>query len=132
MAKQKAHAAGALEAIFIREGVVTEGTHTSVLGVRNGELRTHPLGPLILPSVTREVILEIAREQNVPVSEHPFTVKELFELDELFVAGTTTDVTPIVDVDGQRIGSGAPGPITKALYAGLQARLYAGSAVAQR
>src|SRR5213075_2545918 len=64
MAKQKAHAAGAMEAIFVRDGVVTEGTHTSVLGVKDGELRTHPLSPLILPSVTREVVLEIAREQR--------------------------------------------------------------------
>jgi D-alanine transaminase len=132
MAKQKAQLAGALEAIFIRDGVVTEGTHTSVLGVKDGELRTHPLGPLILPSVTRELVLEVAREQRIPVREQAFSDRELFALDELFVSGTTTDVTPIVDVDGKRIGSGAPGPITRALYAGLQARLYAGSAVAQR
>jgi D-alanine transaminase len=132
MAKQKAQAAGALEAILVRDGVVTEGTHTSVLGIKDGELRTHPLGPLILPSVTRALILEIAREQRVPVREEAFTTKELFELDELFVAGTTTDVTPIVDVDGKRIGSGKPGPVSMALYAGLQARLYAGAAVAQR
>ena len=132
MAKQKAQAAGAMEAIFVRDGVVTEGTHSSVFGVKNGELRTHALGPLILTSITREVILEIAREQGVPAREDSFSAKELFELDELFVAGTTTDITPIVDVDGRRIGSGKPGPITKALYAGLQARLYAGSAVAQR
>jgi D-alanine transaminase len=132
MAKQKAQAAGALEAIFVRSGTVTEGTHTSVLGVKNGELRTHPLGPLILPSVTREVVLEIAREQGVPVRETPFTAQELFALDELFVAGTTTDVTPIVEVDGKQIGSGKPGPVTKALYAGLQARLYASAAVAHR
>jgi D-alanine transaminase len=132
MAKQKAQAAGALEAILVRDGVVTEGTHTSVLGVKDGALRTHPLGPLILPSVTRELILEVAREQRVPVREEAFTTKELFALDELFVAGTTTDVTPIVDVDGKRIGSGKPGPVSMALYAGLQARLYAGAAVAQR
>ena len=132
MAKQKAQVAGALEAILIRDGVVTEGTHTSVLGVKNGELRTHPLGPLILPSVTREVVLEVAREQGVPVREEAFSARELFELDELFVAGTTTDITPIVDVDGKTIGSGKPGPVSKALYGGLQARLYADSAVPQR
>lgn len=132
MAKQKAQVAGALEAIFVRDGLVTEGTHTSVLGVKNGELRTHPLSPLILPSVTRELVLEVAREQHVPVREDAFTAKELFELDELFVAGTTTDVSPIVEVDGRRIGSGKPGPVSRALYAGLQARLYADSAVAQR
>ena len=132
MAKQKAQAAGAMEAIFIRDGIVTEGTHTSAFGVTGGELRTHPLSPLILPSITRELILEIAREQGVRVREEPFTDKELFALDELFVSGTTTDVTPIVEVDGRRIGSGKPGPVSKALYAGLQGRLYAGSAVAQR
>lgn len=132
MAKQKAQVAGALEAVLIRDGIVTEGTHTSVLGIKDGELRTHPLGPLILPSVTRELILEIAREQRIPVREEAFTTKELFALDELFVAGTTTDVTPIVEVDFKRIGSGKPGPVSMALYAGLQARLYAGAAVAQR
>ncbi len=132
MAKQKAQAAGALEAIFVRDGIVTEGTHTSVLGVRKGTLITHPLGPLILPSVTRELVLEVARAQGVPVSEQPFTKQELFALDELFVSGTTTDVTPIVEVDSRRIGSGKPGPVSKALSAGLQARLYEGRAVAQR
>jgi D-alanine transaminase len=132
MAKQKAQVAGALEAIFVRDGVVTEGTHTSVLGVKDGVLRTHPLSPVILPSVTRELVLEIAREQGVPVREEAFTVQELFALDELFVAGTTTDVTPIVEIDGRRIGFGEPGPVSRALYAGLQSRLYAGSMVAQR
>ncbi|HJQ18779.1 MAG TPA: aminotransferase class IV [Gemmatimonadaceae bacterium] len=132
MAKQKAHAAGAYEAIFVRDGTVTEGTHTSVLGVRNGELVTHPLSPLILPSVTREVVLEVAREQGVPVRERAFSERDMFDLDELFVAGTTSDVTAIVDVDGKRIGSGSPGPVARALYAGLQQRLYAESAVAQR
>jgi D-alanine transaminase len=131
MAKQKAQIAGAMEAIFVRDGIVTEGTHTTVFGVRNGTLLTHPLGPLILPSITREVVLELARQEKVPVKEAPFTSKELFELDELWVSGTTTDVTPIVEVDGKRIGSGAPGPVAKKLYAALQARLYAGSAAAR-
>ena len=132
MAKQRANEAGALEAILVRDGVVTEGTHTSVLGVKDGVLRTHPLSPLILPSVTREVVIEVAREQGVRVREEAFSAQELFTLDELFVSGTTTDVTPIVEVDGRRIGDGKPGPVSRALYAGLQARLYAGSAVAQR
>jgi len=131
MSKQKAQAAGALEAIYVRDGIVTEGTHTSVLGVKNGTLMTHPLGPLILPSVTREVVLEVAREQKVPVREQPFSKDEMFAFDELFVSGTTTDVTPIVELDGKRIGSGKPGPVSKQLYAGLQARLYAGAAVAR-
>jgi|SRR4051812_17251222 D-alanine transaminase len=132
MAKQHAHAAGAFEAIFVRDNIVTEGTHTSVLGVKNGELWTHPLSPLILPSVTREVVMEVAREQSITVREAAFTKTELFALDELFISGTTTDVTPVVEVDGRRIGSGKPGPVSLALYAGLQQRLYAGTAVAHR
>ena len=131
MAKQKASVAGAMEAIFVRDDVVTEGTHTSLFAVKDGTLRTHPLGPLILPSITRELILEIAREQSVPISEKQFTKAELFAMDEVFVSGTTTDVTPIVDIDGRTIGSGKPGPVSKQLYAGLQARLYAGRAVAR-
>jgi D-alanine transaminase len=131
MAKQKASVAGAMEAIFIRDGIVTEGTHTSLFAVKDGTLRTHPLGPFILPSITRELILEIAREQKVPVSEKPFTKTELFAMDEVFVSGTTTDVTPIVDIDGKKISSGNPGPVSKQLYAGLQSRLYAGRAVAR-
>ena len=131
MAKQKAQVAGAMEAIFVRGDIVTEGTHTSLFAVKDGTLRTHPLGPLILPSITREVVLEIAKEQSVPVSEKPFSKSDLFAMDEVFVSGTTTDVTPVVDIDGKRIGSGKPGPVSKQLYAGLQARLYAGRAVAR-
>jgi D-alanine transaminase len=131
MAKQKASVAGAMEAIFVRDDVVTEGTHTSLFAVKGGTLRTHPLGPLILPSITRELILEIARDQRVPVSEQPFTKTQLYAMDEVFVSGTTTDVTPIVDIDGRKIGSGTPGPVSKQLYAGLQARLYAGRTVAR-
>ena len=77
-------------------------------------------------------MFEIAREIGVPVREEPFSAEELLELDELFVSGTTTDVTPIVEVDGKRIGTGEPGPVSRALYAGLQSRLYVASAVAQR
>jgi D-alanine transaminase len=131
MAKQKASAAGAMEAIFVRDDIVTEGTHTTLFAVQNGTLCTHPLGALILPSITREVVLEIAHEQKVPVSEKPFTRAELYAMDEVFVSGTTTDVTPIVEIDGKTIGSGKPGPVSKQLYAGLQARLYAGRAVAR-
>ena len=124
MAKQKATEAGAMEAIYVRDGIVTEGTHTSVFAVKDGALCTHPLGPLILPSVTRAVVLEIAKEQGVAIREKPFTERELFAMDEVFVSGTTTDVTPVVEIDGKRVGAGKPGPVSLALYEGLKARLY--------
>lgn len=123
LANQQAKAAGAFEALFVRDGVLTEGTHANAFAVVNGELRTHPLGPLILPGVTRDVVLELARALGVAVREEPVTVAELSRVDELFVTGTTTDVTPVVRLDGRAVGSGAPGPIARKLYAALLERL---------
>ena len=92
----KAVEAGAGEVALIRNGVVTEATHSSLLGVKNGKVITHPLSNLILPGITRKVILEICRESNIVVEERAISESELFELDELIIAGTGTEVTPVV------------------------------------
>jgi D-alanine transaminase len=131
MAKQAAQDAGAFEAIFVRGSAITEGSHTNVFGVIGGELRTYPTSNYILGGITRDVVLEIAQEIGVRVGEQPFHVHELSSLEELFVTGTTSDVMPVVRLDGHTIGSGKPGPITTALHDGLAARLY-GSVVAGR
>ena len=125
LAKQHAVASGSLEAVFIRDGVITEGSHTNVFGVVDGELRTYPRCNYILPGITRDVVLELAAEEGVNVREAPILQQEIGRLDELFVTGTTSDVTPIIALDGRPIGSGKPGPITLQLGAALQRRLYA-------
>ena len=125
LAKQHAVSGGSLEAIFIRDGVITEGSHTNVFGVIDGELRTYPRSNYILPGITRDVLLELAVEEGVNVRETPIRQQEIGRLDELFLTGTTTDVTPIVQLDGRAIGSGTPGPIARQLSAALQRRLYA-------
>ena len=125
LAKQHAVAAGSLEAVFIRDGVVTEGSHTNVFGVLDGELRTYPRSNYILPGITRDVVLELAVEEGVNVREVPILQQEIGRLDELFVTGTTSDVTPIVQLDGRPIGSGKPGPITRQLGAALDRKLRA-------
>ncbi len=130
LAKQHAVAAGSLEAVFIRDGAVTEGSHTNVFGVIDGELRTYPRCNYILPGITRDVVLELAAEEGVDVREVPILQQELGRVDELFVTGTTSDVTPIVQLDGRPVGTGTPGPITRQLGAALQRRLYAGSRAA--
>jgi D-alanine transaminase len=127
LAKQQAVASGSLEAVFIRDGVITEGSHTNVFGVVDGELRTYPRCNYILPGITRDVVLELAIEAGVNVREAPILQQEIGRLDELFVTGTTSDVTPIIALDGRTIGSGKPGPITRQLGAALQRRLYANS-----
>jgi D-alanine transaminase len=130
LAKQHAVAAGSLEAVFIRDGVITEGSHTNVFGVIDGELRTYPRSNYILPGITRDVVLELAIEEGVNVRETPILQQEIGRLDELFVTGTTSDVTAIVQLDGRPVGSGTPGRITRQLAAALDRKLQASASAA--
>jgi D-alanine transaminase len=124
LAKQAAVDAGAFEGIFVRDGVVTEGAQTTAFAVIDGAVRTHPLSERILPSVTREVVLELAAELGIPAREDPFTLDALRAgASEAFLASTTSDVMPVVTVDGAAVGDGAPGPIARALGEALAARL---------
>jgi D-alanine transaminase len=123
LAKQAAAERGAVEAILVRDGMVTEGSHSNVMAVLDGELRTHPQNNWILGGITRDVLLEIAQAEGIAVREEAIRESDLSRVSELFVSGTTTDVTPIVRVDDLTIGSGAPGPISKRLYALLRARM---------
>lgn len=115
MANQQAQEAGAFEAILERDGVITEGSHSTVLGVIDGAVRTHPLNACILPSITREVVLDLCADLDIPVEETPIEVAQLQAVDELMVLGTTSGVMPIVQVDGMTIGDGRPGPVTRQL-----------------
>jgi D-alanine transaminase len=123
MARQAATEAGASEAIFVRDGVITEGTHTTVFAVIDGVLRTHPANNLVLPGVTRDVVIELAIDVGVSVRQDAIAVDELSRATELFLTGTTTDVTPIVSVDGRPIGNGSPGPVARALLDRLLERM---------
>jgi D-alanine transaminase len=131
LANEQAHQADALEALFVRDGLLTEGTHSNLFGVIDGVLRTHPANDFVLPGITREVVLEVAESIGVPRAEKAIGIDELARVDELFVCGTTMDVTPIIRVDGAPVAGGSPGPITNALYEGLLARLYSRQEVAK-
>lgn len=124
MAKQHAVDHGVFEAIFVKESAITEGSHTNVFGVIDGELRTYPSSNMILPGITRDVVLEVAREVGVPVNETPFHIHHVPQLQECFLTGTTTDVMPVVSIDGTAVGDGTPGKVTMALYDALAARIY--------
>jgi D-alanine transaminase len=125
LARQAAVEAGAFEAILLRDGVVTEGAATTVFAVVDGAVRTHPLGHRILPGVTRTMVLACAHGLDVPVREHAVTEPELRRASEIVLCGTTTDVTPVVTLDGSPVGDGTPGPITVRLREAFEARLYA-------
>jgi D-alanine transaminase len=123
LAKQRAVATGADEGIFVRDGAITEGSHTNVFGVLDGEVRTYPASNYILPGVTREVVIELAADLGIALREVPLFAEEVPRLEELFLTSTTTDVLPVVRLDGRPVGDGRPGPIARALYEALAARL---------
>lgn len=125
LARQAAAEAGAYEAILLRDGVVTEGAATNAFVVVDGEIRTHPLGNLILPGVSRQVVVDLMHENGIALVEKPVTQSELLRASEIFLCGTTTDVTAVVALDGAPVGNGTPGPVTKRLQPLLEARLYA-------
>lgn len=115
MANEQAHAVGAHEAILVRDGVVTEGSHSNFAGVRDGTLITHPVNNHILNGITRIVVLERCRELNIPVREVAMVESELPSLNEAILLGTTNDVMPVVQINERIIGNGQPGPVTKRL-----------------
>ncbi|MFC2949628.1 D-amino-acid transaminase [Virgibacillus sediminis] len=112
LAKQKAVENGAVEAILHRGDTVTEASASNVFIVKNGELFTHPANNYILNGITRQKVLEICRKINIPVHEQTYTVDELLAADEVFVTATKSDIIPILEVDGNQIGSGKPGATT--------------------
>jgi D-alanine transaminase len=117
LAREEARKAGVFEAILVKDGLVTEGSLSNVMAVRSGTIVTAPEGPRILSGVTRTVVLELARKEEIPVEEQFLSLDALYGADEVFLTGTTLEVLGVVRIDGNTIGSGRPGPITKTLAA---------------
>lgn len=113
--KREAGRRGAVEAALVRNGVITEGGSTNLFAVVDGVVRTHPVGPYILAGITRSVALDLAREAGLAVAEEAFTPDEFARASEAFLTSTTMEVFPLVAVDGQPIGTGQPGPVTRQL-----------------
>src|SRR5690606_30293842 len=106
LANQAAQEAGAEEAVFVRDGLVTEGSHTNVAAVFGGRVVTHPEGPRILSGVTRAVVLRLCAELGVPVEERPVPAADLARADEVLLTSTTSEVLPVVAADGRPVGAG--------------------------
>lgn len=123
LARQQAAVAGAFEALFVRDGVLLEGSQTNLFAVIDGELRTAPSTNYILPGVTRDIVLELARASGMGVREFPILIEEVSRATELFVTSTTSDVMPIVRLDGLVVGDGLPGAVTRQLYAAFVERM---------
>lgn len=117
LAAERAKRAGCLEAILVEsDGTVTEGSKTNVFIVHEGVLKTAPNSHRILPGITRQQVLSVARKTGVPYVEEHFTRDELPHADEVFITGTHIEIVPIVKIDDVYVGKGMPGPITRRLY----------------
>jgi D-alanine transaminase len=113
--RQQALDAGAQEAILIRDGLVTEGAASNIFMVKDGVIKTPPKGPFLLPGVTRDLALELAAANGLPHRECDFSREELLQADEAWLSSSTRELLPITQIDGQAIGSGAPGPVWQRL-----------------
>ncbi|MFQ5587851.1 MAG: branched-chain amino acid transaminase [Nitrospiria bacterium] len=115
-AKREAKEAGFDEAVLLdTDGFITEGPGENIFIVRNGVLKTTPMTSSILEGITRDAMMQLARERGIEVVEARFTRDDLYVADEAFFTGTAAEVTPIREVNGRTIGNGSPGPITRQL-----------------
>ena len=112
LAAQKANEQDAVEAVFIRNGIVTEGSHSSFMAVKNGIVYTHPDSNLILPGITKKVVFEICKANQIKVVEEGIPASELTGMDEMMIIGTGSEVTPVIQIDESPVGNGKPGPVT--------------------
>ncbi len=116
LAYQNAIEAGCHEALlYLPDGTMTEATHSSFFAVLDGYLLTSPNSSQILPGMTRNLILRLAKKADLPAREQYLQRGQLRQVSELFLTGTTSEILPIVRVDGQPVGAGRPGPVTRRL-----------------
>lgn len=107
--------AGANEALWVRNGYITEGTHTNFIAIKNNELYTPPLNNYVLPGITRNVILKLCNKLGIVIHEKEIKAKELQDFNEMMIVGTASEIIPIVQVDDWKVGAGCPGEITRVL-----------------
>jgi D-alanine transaminase len=123
LAKNEAVSKGADEALFVDDGVVNECSASNFYAVIGGRVVTHPVGPKVLPGITRAVLLEVAADLGVPMDERPLREDEAIAADEVFITSTTREVGWVSTWNGQTVGGGKCGPVTRKLHEGLLTRI---------
>jgi branched-chain amino acid aminotransferase len=117
LAKREVMKMGYDEALMLdTEGYVSEASGENIFMVKNGVLKTTPLTS-VLPGITRDSVIRIAKAKKIPLLEERFTRDELYTAQEAFFTGTAAELTPIREIDNRIIGNGKPGPVTKELQA---------------
>lgn len=109
--RQQAHDQDADEAILIREGVVTEGAASNVFIVLKDQIITAPLGPYILPGVTRDIVIELLQNAGMAVQQRLYSEQELQEASEIWVTSSTKEVVPVTTLNRHKVSNGKPGDV---------------------
>jgi len=117
LAKREAMKLGYDEALMLdTEGYVSEASGENIFMLKNGAMKTTPLTS-ILPGITRDSVIQIAKGKKIPLVEDRFTRDEIYTAHEAFFTGTAAEITPIREIDDRTIGEGKAGPVTKELQA---------------
>jgi D-alanine transaminase len=111
LAYQKAKEVGAIEAILIKEGYAVEASSSNLFIVKDNTLITPPLSPKILAGVTRQIIIQLAKENHIPVIERNIKENELYDADEIWVTGSSKEICPITRIEGHSINAKKVGPL---------------------
>jgi len=119
--RQQAIDAGAAEAILLRDGELTEASASAVHVVIDGEIRTPPRTPRLLPGTTRSFVEELAAAQGIPCRTVAVREAELRAADEIWVSAATRGIVPVTELDGRPVGSGRPGPVWQRMHALIEA-----------
>jgi D-alanine transaminase len=115
MGKMMAKGAGCDDAWMVEDGHVTEGTSNNAYIVKDDKIITRHLGNEILHGITRKAVLAFAREAQMKVEERAFTLEEAKNADEAFITSASTFVMPVVEIDGEAVGTGTPGTVAARL-----------------
>jgi D-alanine transaminase len=114
---QEACENGMKECIFVRNGVITEGSHSNIFFVIDNTLITHPESNHILSGITRKNILRIAREAGIKIREEGLQENRIRFIQEAFITNTSAEITPVTELGGNTVGKGVPGPVTRSIRA---------------
>ena len=120
--RQQAQDQGAQEAILVRDGKATEGAASNLFIVRDNCLITPPTSPMLLPGVTRNLVVEIAEQQSLCLQQRDISETELYDADEIWLTSSTKEILPVTALNDKIVGTGKPGPVWQSMMAAYQQR----------
>jgi len=113
--RQQATEQSSAEALLVKDGLVIEGSASNVFVIKDGLIQTPPNGPLMLPGITRDLVLELAAEHGLRCSENDVPDTALRDADEIWITSSTREIIPVTRLDGRPVGTGLPGPVWKTI-----------------